>query len=108
MWARSLKNIVLSFFAAVAILTSTPANALPQSLEGETMRGYAATVKKPSDAIKNLVNSINSRRKAAYKAIAQKNGLSLQKVEPFAGTRAIQRAPKGTYYKDNSGKWQRK
>lgn len=112
--ARSLKNIILSIFTVVAMLTSTPAtadaldNALRQGLVGETTRGYVAPVKRPSAAINNLVNNINSRRRAAYKSIAQKNGLSLQKVESVAGTRVIQRAPKGTYYKDNRGKWRRK
>ncbi len=114
MAAGTLKYMILSLFAVLALGLSTPAhadaldNALRNGQVGETARGYVAPVKRPSAAINRLVNDINARRRAAYKDIAKKNGLPLQKVEAVAGARVIQRAPKGTYYKDNSGRWQRK
>ena len=112
--AGTLKNTIFSIFALFAVLASVPAsadaldNALRQGLVGETPRGYVAPVKSPTAAINGLVNDINARRRAAYQGIARKNGLSLQNVESVAGARVIQRAPKGTYYKDSSGKWRRK
>jgi uncharacterized protein YdbL (DUF1318 family) len=114
MTAGILRTTIFSILAILALLAVEPAhadaldNALRSGQVGETPRGYVAPVKRPSAAITKLVNNINARRRAAYQKIAQKNGLSLQKIEAVAGARVIQRAPKGTYYKDNGGNWRRK
>lgn len=112
--AGTLRTCLVALFAVLALALSSPSwadpldDALRNGLVGETPRGYVAPVKAPSAAITKLVNDINARRRAAYRDIAEKNGLALQQVEAVAGARVIQRAPKGTYYQDSSGAWQRK
>ncbi len=114
MAASVIRNFSISLLAVLAVFLSVPAHAdalddaLRKGLLGETSRGYVAPVKQPSAAITQLLNSINARRRAAYQNIAQRNGLTRQKVEAVAGARVIQRAPKGTYYKNSGGTWQRK
>lgn len=105
---------ILALLAALLFAPAPPAqadaldNALRAGQVGETQRGYIAPVKRPSAAITRLVNSINSRRRAQYSAIAKRNNLSLKQVEALVGPKVIRRAPKGTYYQDAKGRWKRK
>ena len=74
---------------------------------GETPSGYLEPVGSQGDAVKNLVKNINSKRKAQYKSIAQKNGAALEAVEALAGEKAMKAASKGHFIKVN-GKWVKK
>ena len=74
---------------------------------GETPSGYLQTVGGQSDEIKNLVKSVNAKRKEKYKKIAQSRGTSLQAVEKVAGQTAIDKTKSGNYVKVN-GEWKKK
>lgn len=105
---------LLALAALLTVLAAGPAkadsldSALRSGKVGETTRGYIAPVSSPTPAITSLVNDINSRRRAEYQAIAQRNNISLGQVEALAGKRIIERAPAGTYVQDNGGGWRRK
>jgi uncharacterized protein len=75
---------------------------------GETTRGYIAPVSKSNAAIRNLVNSINAKRRAKYQSLAKKHKMSLGQIEAVVGKRLIERAPKGAYVQNSSGRWVRK
>ncbi len=77
-----------------------------QGLVGETLTGYLAPVKATPE-VQQLVKTINTKRKAQYKKIAQRNGTSLQAVEQLAGKKAIEKTPPGQFVKVNGG-WQKK
>ena len=78
-----------------------------QGLVGEMTSGYLAPVKDSSQAVKELVADINTKRKTHYQGIAQKNGTSLQAVEQLAGKAAIKKTPSGYFVNDGTG-WKRK
>ncbi len=77
-----------------------------QGLVGETLTGYLAPVKATPE-VQQLVKTINTKRKAQYKKIAQRNGTSLQAVEQLAGKKAIEKTPPGQFIKAG-GDWQKK
>ncbi len=103
-----------SFLVLVAVLliTCQAAFALDlqtakaQGLVGETLTGYLAPVKATPE-VQQLVKTINTKRKAQYKKIAQRNGTSLQAVEQLAGKKAIEKTPPGQFIKAG-GDWQKK
>lgn len=78
-----------------------------QGYVGEQANGYLGIVKNAS-GVQALTNDINSRRRAHYEKIAQRNKTSLQVVETLAGKKAIDKTPHGQYVRDPSGNWVRK
>ena len=75
---------------------------------GETPSGYLESVS-PSPVADTvaLIQDINSKRKAEYERIAQKNGTSLMAVEALAGKKAINNTPLGQFVKVG-GSWEKK
>jgi uncharacterized protein YdbL (DUF1318 family) len=76
-----------------------------RGLIGEQANGYLAAVGVATPEIAALVNDINTKRKAAYEAIAQKNGTALDTVEQLAGQKAIEKTAPGQYVRGSDGKW---
>jgi uncharacterized protein YdbL (DUF1318 family) len=74
---------------------------------GEAPSGYLEVVK-PSPEAQKLVSEVNSKRKAAYEQIAQKNGSDLKVVEQFGAKEAIEQSAPGTLVKSQGGGWVRK
>ena len=107
-----MKNLLITIFTALTLLASSSwaldlNSAKSSGLVGETSGGYLEAVKTPNDETKKLVKSINKKRKAEYKKIAQENGTSLQAVEEMAGKKTMSMTNKGNFIKKN-GKWVRK
>lgn len=80
-----------------------------QGMVGEQANGYLGVVvpNAPAD-VKELVASINQKRKSEYQAIAQRNNTSLDAVEALAGKKAIDLTPPGRYVRPPSGNWVKK
>ena len=77
---------------------------------GETSEGYVALVdekSKDKDA-KELVERENDDRKELYKLIADKEGVTAEKVAERAAKRNFERARSGEYLKGADGKWSKK
>lgn len=84
-------------------------DAKAQGLVGEQPNGYLGLVKANGSAdVKAMMDTINTKRKKAYQAIAQRNNAKLNVIETLAGKKAIERTPTGQYVKRPSGKWTRK
>ena len=84
-------------------------DAKAQGLVGERIDGYLGVVDSGAPgSIRSLVDQINAEREAAYARIAQKQGAPVEAVAQIAGTKLIQRAPKGEYVMGADGRWQRK
>lgn len=76
---------------------------------GEQIDGYVGTVKGgASGAVQNLVREVNRGRREKYEAIASKRGVTVQAVAARAGSKLIERAPKGQWVKESGGKWVQK
>ena len=99
-------------FAAAALILSfnVMADALDdakmQGLVGEKPDGYLGVVV-DSPATRSLVADINTKRKARYQALANKNGITLQQVEALAGEKAISKTSTGHMIWKN-GRWVKK
>jgi len=99
--------------ALLLILVALPAQALSlsearsQGLIGETPQGYVAPVGTPSADVRDLVNKVNSARRAEYQVIAGNTGTTLEQVEAVTGQRLYQQVPAGTYLMVD-GQWRQK
>ncbi len=96
-------TLLITCQAAFALDLQT---AKAQGLVGETLTGYLAPVKATPE-VRQLVKTINTKRKALYKKIALRNGTSLQAVEQLAGKKAIEKTPPGHFIKTDDG-WRKK
>ena len=84
-------------------------DAKAQGLVGERIDGYVGVVDSGAPgSIKSMVNQINAEREAKYAEIAKKQGAPVAAVAQIAGTKLIERAPRGEYVMGASGQWQRK
>lgn len=82
-------------------------SAKSRGLVGEQPNGYLGVVKATPDAVE-LAADINAKRRAAYEAIAKKNGATLDQVAILAGQKAIEKTAPGTYVKTPDGQWVKK
>lgn len=105
----------LPFYVLLLALLTTPTafalglnEAKASGYVGEQSNGYLGVVNGAPASAQSLVNDINAKRREQYRAIANKNGTSLQTVEQLAGQKAIQRTPSGQYIRNASGQWVKK
>ena len=106
---------LLSLLALSFIIIATPTWALSldqaqvQGLVGETPSGYLASVSTtPNSDTQRLINDINEKRKAAYKDIATKAGVTLNIIEIRIGQRLYESAAKGAFLQNQQGHWVQK
>jgi uncharacterized protein YdbL (DUF1318 family) len=78
-----------------------------QGVIGETDAGYVDFVDKKDSKSASLVDDENADRKAAYKLIADKEGITVDVVAKRAGKRNFDRAKAGEWLKEG-GKWRKK
>lgn len=78
-----------------------------QGLVGETESGYLEPVVAATPEIRDLVDTINQKRRAEYRRIASSNDIDLATVEALAGKKAIEKTPSGQYVKVR-GAWRKK
>ncbi len=81
-----------------------------KGLVGEESNGYISAVKTaPSAEIKNIVKTINQKRKAKFKQIATKTGAkNIGVVGKSVHSTILGKLPAGAFYKNANGSWVRK
>jgi hypothetical protein len=80
-----------------------------QGLVGEQATGYLGSVTGAASAeVSALIKDVNAKRRAKYRQIATKNGISMADVEALAGQKALDRTASGNYIKPTTGGWRRK
>lgn len=87
-----LPLILLAFSAAAIELDQ----AKDQGLIGEQTDGYLGIIKE-AQVVQELVQEINSKRKAKYEQLAKQNSIKLEQVEALAGKKAIEKTQAGHY-----------
>jgi uncharacterized protein YdbL (DUF1318 family) len=118
------KNLTIPFhlyhfsalFMLLAVLISAPVmaanpvlnSAKASGVVGERLDGYVGIIAKASPDVTKLVKTTNRARRAAYQAIAQKTGQSLQVVQKLAAKKAYSKTPAGYYIQDASGAWKKR
>jgi uncharacterized protein YdbL (DUF1318 family) len=103
--------------AAALLLLALAPSAWAQSLDsakaagqvGERPDGYVGLVDANAPpAVKQLVESVNAKRKAEYTRIAQQNGTPVDAVAAIAGQKLIDRTPPGQYVMGVDVRWVKK
>lgn len=79
-----------------------------QGLLGENASGYLEMTPRGNADAEKLMNDINAKRKAKYQSIATKQGTELKNIEQLAGEAIVKKLSAGEFYKDASGKWNKK
>jgi len=105
--------LALALLAAPVAPAATPGvdlgRAKGSGVVGERADGYVGVVVPQTvSGIEALVRRVNSKRRAAYEAIAAKTGASVAVVEVLAGEKLIARASSGAWVTDADGVWHRK
>jgi len=82
-------------------------DAKKQGLVGEMPNGYLGVVVDSAET-KNLVASVNTKRKSIYMNLARKNKITMQQVTALAGEKAFAKTQSGHFIKNASGQWVKK
>ncbi len=99
--------VMLLCFALLPAWALSLDAAKDQGLVGEQASGYLGIVATPgSRQVRDLVESVNLRRRDEYERIAARNGVPLEQVEQLAGKRAIERSQSGHWVRLPNGRWQ--
>jgi uncharacterized protein len=113
------KRFLAGMFALAALLfvAISPATAQAQSLDalrsagtvGERYDGYLVLRDGgASGAVKSLVSNTNAQRKALYEKRSKEEKAPVAAIGKIYAQQIMQKAPKGTYFLNESGKWTRK
>jgi uncharacterized protein len=112
---RATAAILAIVMLALSPPAATPAfagaldNAKSAGQVGERPDGYLGLVDPGAPAAtRQLVDDINTKRRAHYANIAKKTGSNVRDVGILAGEKLIANAAPGTFYMDAAGRWQRK
>lgn len=105
----------LGALAAGALLTaparaqSAIAQAMASGSVGEQSDGYLGIAGSVSDAVREEVNAINIKRRAAYTDLAAKRGVTVADVAAATGCQTLSmRVKAGQAYRIGTGPWQTK
>jgi len=92
-----------------AAQTSAVSSALSDGRVGEQADGYLGFPEGPSDALRDEVDAINIKRRAAYTALAMQRGVTVKDVAATVGCETLQsRVPQGRAYLLPDGVWRTK
>ncbi len=108
-----MKNIsklflVFSLIFSGYLMAADLSSAKSAGIIGEQANGYIGIVKAAPADVKQLVKSVNAKRKAKYKQIAKKQKISLGDVEKIGGKKAIAKTKSGNYVKKPGKGWTKK
>jgi uncharacterized protein len=113
------KRLLAGLFALAALLfiALSPATAAAQSLDavraagtvGERYDGFLVLRDGgASGAVKSMVSNTNAQRKALYEKRSKEEKAPVAAIGKIYAQQIMQKAPKGTYFLNEAGKWTRK
>ena len=107
-------NIKTLFVAAALLVASQLSFALTlneardKGMLGENASGYVELTPRGDASAQAVMDEVNSKRKAKYQSIAKQQKTGLANIEKIAGEKITGKLPAGQFYKDTSGKWNKK
>ncbi len=105
---NSLFLLMISLVGMQASWADELDDAKAQGLIGEKANGYLGLVVDNAPAsVKQVVETINSKRKEKYMEVAKARSISLAQVEAIAGQKAMEKTKPGHYIEVN-GRWVKK
>ncbi len=110
---RRLLGLGLAFACGMSHGRTARAQDLAQAKRdgwlGERIDGLVGVVRADTpQAIRELADDINRRRRAEYARIAEREGISVQAVAQLAGERLMERADPGEWVLGADGNWRQK
>lgn len=84
------------------------ASAKKAGIIGEQANGYIGFVKAAPSDVKQLVASVNQKRKTRYQNIAKSKKIALSQVAKVGGEKAMSKTLKGNYIKPQGKGWVKK
>ncbi|MDY0871166.1 YdbL family protein [Dongia rigui] len=116
-----MRNILRNLMVALLLVGSLGATSLPAHADplddaraagqiGERADGYVALVDAGAPAnVKQLVDEVNAKRRAAYQKIAAEKSVPTEQIAAIAAEKIIREIlTPGMYYMDASGSWKQK
>ncbi len=109
-WTRKILTALLFSLLAISVaIAGGLSQPKADGLIGEQANGYLGLVNQNAPAdVKSLISSINAKRKAGYKRIAQQQGTPLSDVEKVGGKTAIEKTLRGNYIREAGSGWRKK
>lgn len=111
---NTINNLVKKLTSAILVSTIAFSawaisldEAKQQGLIGEMQNGYLGVVVDNAEA-RELVASINEKRKSIYLNLARKNKITLQQVTALAGQKALAKTKPGHFIQNAAGQWVKK
>jgi uncharacterized protein YdbL (DUF1318 family) len=107
-------NFKSLFVAATLLVASQLSLALTldeardKGMLGENASGYVEMTPRGDASAQMVMDDINTKRKAKYQSIANQQKTALKNIEKIAGEKITGKLPAGQFYKDASGKWNKK
>lgn len=107
-------NVKSLFVAAALLITSQLSFALTldeardKGMLGENASGYVEMTPRGDASAKAVMDDVNAKRQAKYQAIANEQNVAIEKIEKIAGEKITEKLTTGQFYKDASGKWNKK
>lgn len=103
----------LALFALFGVSLAAPAiieNAKDKCIIGERIDGYIGIIDEGAadDALRREVRDINQKRREAYQALAERNGVPLSAAAKVTAEKLINSAPSGHCVQNASGQWVKK
>lgn len=96
-----------AFLAAPVRAQGAVAQAMASGSVGEQSDGYLGIAGSVSDAVREEVNAINIKRRAAYTDLAAKRGVTVADVAAATGCQTLSlRVKPGQAYRIGTGAWQ--
>lgn len=105
---KTIKILLTSLLLILSVSVNADqlGDAKAQGLVGEKPDGYLGVIVS-NNQTKELVATINAKRKSTYQKLASKNNLKLTQVEALAAKKAFSKTAKGHYIWVN-GSWSKK
>lgn len=100
--------VVVLFLISGQVMASSLSSAKSAGIIGEQANGYIGFVKKAPKEVRELVKSVNGKRKARYKKIAIKQKISLNDVAKIGGAKTIEKTKIGNFIKPVGQGWIKK
>ena len=109
-WFAVLAAVVLAVAMAAGPAWAQSLDALRASgVVGERFDGFAELRDAgASQSVRSLVNQVNQKRRQIYVKDAAQQGVPVGQVGRVYAKQIMQRAPKGTWFLGESGRWTRK
>lgn len=108
---KLMMNLVLLLSLSISSLlfAVTLDEAKAQGLIGEKVDGYiAAVTSNASPELQALIESTNTGRRQVYIDLAKRNGITVEAVGVVSAEKLREKAAKGDYVQNTSGRWERK